>query len=111
MLEEFPLELTDADYAANSQIKIEVDYGGRPGFLVKKAEFDVSLAKQGGFPLAFAAIGVLGLIIVIAAVAYVLIGRKNPPQSPPEEAEASEEEQETEALKEAKEIKAAKRKK
>jgi hypothetical protein len=81
VVEEFPLELTDADYASNSQIKIDVDYGGRPGFLVKKGEFTMPLAKEGaGIPPIFIGIGVLA-IIIIAAGAYFLMGKKSEPKS------------------------------
>jgi len=77
-VEEFPLELSDADFAANSQVKIDVDYGGRPGFLVKKGEFTMPLSKEGGFPvmLVVGAVGLLVIIIIIAAAIFFVMGKK-----------------------------------
>ncbi len=78
VVEEFPLELSAADLAANNQVNISVDYGGRPGFLVKKGEFMMPLAEQGGSVILLVIGGVIVLVVVVIAAAAVLfvMGRK-----------------------------------
>jgi hypothetical protein len=86
MVEEFPLELSEADLAANSEVTIGVEYGGRPGFLVKKEEFTMPLAKESA-PLPMPLLGIIGAaVIVILVAAYLLAGRKGgekPAEAPP----------------------------
>ena len=76
VVEEFPLELSDADFAANKLVTITVDYGARPGFLVKKTESSVPLAQEGeGLPLLLIAGILVVVVIVIAAVAFYFMSR------------------------------------
>lgn len=75
VVEEFPLTLSDADLAANSNVKVDLSYGARPGFLVNSGEFVVPMASEGSFPVMTAAI-VLIILIVLAIAAYMIFGRK-----------------------------------
>jgi len=75
-IEEFPLQLSPEDLASNKNASVFIDYGGRPGFLVRKAEYVVPLESAGEFPiLLFAGIGLL--VLAIIAVAAFLLMRKS----------------------------------
>jgi hypothetical protein len=79
VVDEFPLALSDADFAANSQVQINVDYGARQGFLVKKGAFMMPLQKEGtpsGSPMVLVGAGIL-VILLIALLAYFLMGKKS----------------------------------
>ncbi len=71
MVEEFPLELTQADLSANGNASVFIDYGGRQGFLMKKAEYVVPLESAGEFPLIL--VGFALLVLVILAAAYLIM--------------------------------------
>lgn len=75
IVEEFPLQLSEEDMAANKNVTVLVDYGGRPGFLMKHAAYIVNLEETGEFPLLLLVLVGLGLIVIVA-VAYFLIGRR-----------------------------------
>jgi len=70
-VEEFPLELSDADLSANKNVTVTVDYGGRQGFLVKHIMYIMPLEDSGGLPLPLMLAAVI-IVIAIAAVAYYL---------------------------------------
>ncbi len=46
IVEQFPLELSSADITDNKNVTVEIEYGARPGFLIKKSAFVVSLEKE-----------------------------------------------------------------
>lgn len=70
-VEEFPLELSEEDIAANKEATVFLRYGARKGFLNKEGEFTVPL-EEAGFPLIF--VGAFIAVLLIAA--YLLFGRK-----------------------------------
>jgi len=70
-VEEFPLELSEEDIAANKEATVSLRFGARRGFLNKEAEFTVPL-EEAGFPLIF----VGAFIVVLLVAAYFLFGRK-----------------------------------
>lgn len=74
VVEEFPLQLSDADLAANKNVNVFVDYGGRPGFLLKHTEYVVQL-EQGAMDLSLLLMAG-GVFILLALVAYYLMTRK-----------------------------------
>lgn len=74
IIDEFPLELSQADLSANKNAKVFLDYGGREGFLVKKGEYDVPLESAGEFPIVLA--GAALLVIAALALAAYFIGKK-----------------------------------
>jgi hypothetical protein len=74
IIEEFPLELTQEDLSSNKNASVFVDYGGRQGFLLKKAEFIVSLESAGEFPLIL--VGAALVVLVILAVAAYYFTKK-----------------------------------
>ncbi|MEW6721719.1 MAG: hypothetical protein AB1324_00495, partial [Candidatus Micrarchaeota archaeon] len=71
LVQEFPLDISGADLESNKNITVFIDYGGRPGFLIRHAQYVVPL-EQEGLPL----LAVLGAIIIIILAAAVLLGRK-----------------------------------
>jgi hypothetical protein len=73
LVEEFPLELSGEDMAANRNATVSIDYGGRQGFLLKKAEYVLPLESAGEFPLLLVG---AALIVLVMAAAYYLIGKK-----------------------------------
>ncbi|MDD5171463.1 MAG: hypothetical protein PHF60_00310 [Candidatus ainarchaeum sp.] len=73
MVEEFPLEISQADLDANKEVTVYVDYGGREGFLMKKAAYIVPLETQ--FPLLLLLGGIV-LLVLLAVAAYYMLGRK-----------------------------------
>ncbi len=73
-IEEFPLELTPEDLSANKNASVFIDYGGRQGFLLKKAEYIVPLESAGEFPLIL--IGAALVVLVILAVAAFYLTKK-----------------------------------
>ncbi len=75
IVEEFPLQLAEADVEANQNVTVFLDYGARPGFLVKQSAFVVDLAKDEGLPLLLIALVTLVVIILLAAV-YLVGSRK-----------------------------------
>lgn len=80
-IEQFPLQLTDAEVSLNKEVSVSIDYGGRRGFLVSKANYALPLESEGaqlGGQLQLAAgIGILVLaLIVIAVIAYFIMKRK-----------------------------------
>lgn len=81
-VEEFPLQLTQAEISLNKEVSVSVDYGGRRGFLAKKANYALPLESPGaaaGGTLQLAVIGVGAIIvvlIVVAIVAYLMFFRK-----------------------------------
>jgi archaellum component FlaF (FlaF/FlaG flagellin family) len=79
IVEEFPLELTEEDLKANKNVSVLIDYGAREGFLLKKAEYIVPLEEEAGLNiLLFVVIGGVLLLAVLAAIAYIMLGRKKP---------------------------------
>jgi hypothetical protein len=68
IVEEFPLALTQSDLSANKNVTVHVDYGGREGFLVKKAEFVANLEKEEQFP--FLLVAALIVVILVAYFAF-----------------------------------------
>jgi archaellum component FlaF (FlaF/FlaG flagellin family) len=75
IVEEFPLQLAEADVEANQNVTVFLDYGARPGFLVKQSAFVVDLAKDEGLPLLMIALVTLVVIVLLAAV-YLVGSRK-----------------------------------
>ena len=79
-VEEFPLQLTDAEIALNKQISVSIDYGGRRGFLAKTANYALPLeGAGGGAGLQLAAAGIIIVIVLLLAAAvavYFLFMRK-----------------------------------
>ncbi len=77
-VEEFPLQLTDAELSLNKEIAVSIDYGGRRGFLSKSANYALPLEGAGaGAGLAAAGIAVLIVVLLAAAAAaYFLFLRK-----------------------------------
>jgi hypothetical protein len=74
LIEEFPLELTQEDLSANKNASVFIDYGGRQGFLLKKAEYIVPLESSGEFPLIL--VGAAFVVLVILAVAAYYFTKK-----------------------------------
>lgn len=66
-VEEFPLELTEADVAGNANINVFISYGGRPQFLTKQAQYVVPLEREAGSVLSLL-LGIIVLFIIIVAV-------------------------------------------
>ena len=80
-VEEFPMQLTDAEISLNKEVSVSVDYGGRRGFLVKSSNYTLPLEQSGAaggqLQLAAVGIGILILILVVAgAAAYMLMRKK-----------------------------------
>jgi hypothetical protein len=73
LVEEYPVEMTEADIKANKETLVSVDYGARRGFLGKHGQFAMPL-EQAGFPVMI--VGGLLLLIILAIVAYYVFGRK-----------------------------------
>jgi len=76
---EFPLQLSDADLAANKEVTVYLDYGARQGFLNMHGQYPISLSEAGGtttgFPLLLI-IGAAAVIILVAVVAFFLMRKK-----------------------------------
>jgi hypothetical protein len=70
LVEDFPLDLSASDISANKNVTVFVDYGGREGFLAKKASFVVPLETPGDSPLLLVAV-----LIAVVAIAYFLFAR------------------------------------
>lgn len=77
LVEQFPLELTSADIAANPTASVFVDYGGRPGFLVRHAQYVVPLEAP-GIPVHYFFIA--GIVLVLAVAAWFLLRGKEEPE-------------------------------
>jgi hypothetical protein len=112
-VEEFPLELSGADLSANNNVSVFINYGGRPGFLVKHSQYSVPLQNTAN-PLIFLILPI-AIIVVLLAAAYFLFVRK-PAKEPEGEAEEPkkakpEKEAETEAPKKTKPVKEPAKKK
>jgi len=81
-IEQFPLQLSDSEVSLNKEVSVSLDYGGRRGFLVRKANYALPLEGDGAqlgaqLPLAVAGIGALVLLLIIVAVAaYFIMKRK-----------------------------------
>ncbi len=73
-VEQFPLELTPADIAANPSISIFVDYGGRPGFLVRHVQYTVPLEAP-GISMSLLFIGGAALLL-LAGAAWLFMRRR-----------------------------------
>jgi hypothetical protein len=75
VVEEFPLELSPADLAANGNVSVFVNYGGRPGFLTRHAQYIMALESPDNNQLMFL---ILPLAVVVALIlaAYFLFMRK-----------------------------------
>jgi len=71
IVEEFPLELSDEDLAANRNVTVFVDYGAREGFLLKRVQYILPLEGPEGLPIWLLLI-VLAIIAVMAIIAYYL---------------------------------------
>ncbi len=74
VVEEFPLELSDADLSANSNVSVFIDYGGRQGFLAKHAQYIVPLESPAS-PLMLIIVP-LAFLAVLLAAAYFIFMRK-----------------------------------
>jgi len=74
---EFPLQLSQADLAANKNVMVYLDYGARQGFLNKHGQYPVTLeeaAAAGGFPiLIVAGLAVLVILVIVAVAAFFLM--------------------------------------
>ena len=81
VVEEIPLELTDADFERNKNINVSIDYGARQGFLLKKGEYVMPLEKEAGFPLWMLA-GLLLLLLLI--LLGIFLYRRNRKDDKPE---------------------------
>lgn len=66
IVEKFPLELSEDDIKSNENITVEIDYGSRVGFLIKKTAFQVDLDKP--IPTSFCA----SSFIILSALLLVL---------------------------------------
>jgi hypothetical protein len=81
-MEEFPLQLTDAELSLNKEVSVSIDYGGRRGFLGKKANYSIPLEREGlasgQMSLAAAGIAVIAIALLAAAAlaVYLLFFRK-----------------------------------
>ncbi len=76
IVEEFPLDFSEADIKANQNVTVFLDYGARDGFLMKQAAYIVDIEQEGEFPwlLLLIAVLVLGaLFLAIAVVAFVFM--------------------------------------
>jgi len=78
-IEEFPLQLSDAQMGLNKEIQVSVDYGGRRGFLLKNATYVVPLesSSQGNIgqlqPMLFgAAVAFVAFVLLLAAYSFII---------------------------------------
>jgi len=69
LVEEFPLELSDEDLAANRNASVFVDYGAREGFLLKRVQYILPLEGPEGLPL-WLLLLLLAVLLLLAAIAY-----------------------------------------
>ena len=76
VVEELPLELSDADLAANKNIHINVAYGARQGFLLKNEEYTLPLSIGTGLPIWLILLVVAIIIVLIAAAAFFFLMKK-----------------------------------
>ena len=81
-VEEFPMQLSQADLAANKKATVFIDYGARQGFLQKHNSYMVQLeeaaapANGGGALPVLLIVGVLVVVVLIAgAAAFFLLGK------------------------------------
>jgi len=72
VVEEFPLEMTPEELAANKNASVFIDYGGRQGFLLKKSEYVVPLQSEGEFPLILVGVAVLFVLVILAAAYFFM---------------------------------------
>ncbi|MDD5340374.1 MAG: hypothetical protein PHV13_03930 [Candidatus ainarchaeum sp.] len=72
VVEEFPLELGEADLSANSNVSVFIDYGGRPGFLAKHAQYIVPLESPAN-PFLFAIVPLAFLALILAAAYFIFV--------------------------------------
>lgn len=69
IVEEFPLELTEEDLVMNDDVTVFIDYGGRPGFLMKHATYMASLEHEDDYTVLFG----IGILIIILITAYYIM--------------------------------------
>jgi hypothetical protein len=74
-VEDFPLQLSSADLAADSNVSVFLNYGGRPNFLLKYAMFTVPLVAQASNPLMPLVLPAI-IVVVLLMVIYYLFIRK-----------------------------------
>ncbi len=81
-VEEFPLQLSEEELSLNKEVSVSIDYGGRRGFLNKKANYAMPLEREGfgggQMSLAVAGIAILAIALLAATAAaiYLLFFRK-----------------------------------
>ncbi len=71
-VEEFPLDLSEQDLAANKNVTVSIDYGARPGFLKKTATKSVSIESDSGLPVMLI-IGAIIVVVIVVAIAGALL--------------------------------------
>ena len=68
-VEEFPLELSQAEISLNKEVMVSIDYGGRKGFLNKNISYAVPLEGDSGGLLLYGAAALA--VCVVALLAYL----------------------------------------
>jgi len=77
LVEELPLELNDADLAANKDIHINVEYGARQGFLLKNGEYTLPLQNAGGIQLWMILLVVILILIIVGGYYFFVMKKKS----------------------------------
>lgn len=79
-VEEFPLELSEAELASNRNVDVFIDYGGRPGFLGRHAQYIVAL-EAASVDQSLAIIAVAALFVALIAAYMFMRRQKGAPET------------------------------